>query len=125
VLSPAMRLTLQEREEGDITVLVLSGQLILGEEADALRDQMLRLVKKGRKRIVVELGEVSRLDSVGVGTLLDAVKRARAANGDLYLARLSKTAADVLDLLSLSGRPDLLRIFDDPHQAVAAFESLA
>jgi anti-sigma B factor antagonist len=99
----------------------LSGALILGEETDTLRAETRALFKKRRTKIVVQLDEVHRLDSVGVGTLLDAVKRARAAGGDLHLAQLSKTAANVLSLLALINRPDLLRIFDDPQQAVAAF----
>lgn len=116
-----MRLKLEKRQEGDVTVLMLSGALIFGEEADTLRAQIRTLLKKRHKKVVVQLEEVHRLDSVGVGTLLDAVKRARKAGGDLHLAQLSKAAADVLDLLSLTNRPDLLRIFDDPQEAVAAF----
>lgn len=118
-----MRLVIQERQEGEITILTLEGTLVMGEEADALRDHTRRLLKARRTKIILQLEKVARLDSVGIGTIMDGVKRSRAAGGDVYLARLSKTAADVLGLLGLAHRPELLRIFPDEQAARAAFQS--
>jgi anti-sigma B factor antagonist len=118
-----MRLAIQERQEGVITVLTLEGALVMGEEADALRGHIKKLLKARRTNIILQLEQVARLDSVGIGTIMDGVKRTRAAGGDVYLARLSKTAADVLGLLGLAQRPELLRIFPDEQAALAAFHA--
>jgi len=115
-----MRLKLQERQDGDVTVLELEGSLTLGAEADALREHVRRLLKARKIKIVLHLQKVNRLDSVGIGTMMDAVKHARAAGGDLRLAQLSKTAADVLGLLTLTQRPDLLAIFPNEQEAIAS-----
>lgn len=118
-----MRLVIQERQEGAITVLTLEGALVMGDEADALRDHIKKLLKGRRVRIILQLEKLTRLDSVGIGTIMDGVKRSRAAGGDVYLASLSKTAADVLGLLGLAQCPELLRIFRDEQAALAAFQS--
>jgi anti-sigma B factor antagonist len=115
-----MRLKLQERQDGDVTVLALEGALIIGPEVDALRERIRQLLKVGKVKIVLHLQNVNRLDSIGVGTMMDAVKRTRAAGGDLRLAQLSKSASDVLGLLTLTQRPDLLAIFPDEQAAIAS-----
>jgi anti-sigma B factor antagonist len=120
-----MRLKLQEKRRGDVTVLELEGSLILGQEADALREHVRRLLKARRVKIVLDLRNLQRLDSVGVGTMMDAVKRSRDAGGDLRLAHLSKTANNVLSLLSLTKRPDLLHISTDEQEAVASLAASA
>lgn len=117
-----MRLKLQERELGPVTVVELEGQLTFGDESDALRQQVRKLIKARRTSLVFTLDKLTRLDSVGIGTIMDGVKQARSARGDLHLAQLSKTASDVLGLLGLTRRPDLLRIFPDEQAAVAAFQ---
>jgi anti-sigma B factor antagonist len=115
-----MRLNIQERQDGDVTVLELEGALILGPEADALRERVRQLLKARKVKIVLHLQNLNRLDSVGVGTMMDAVRRTRKAGGDLRLAQLSKTAADVLGLMTLTRRPDLLAIFPDEQEAIAS-----
>src|SRR3990172_6844598 len=115
-----MPLKLQERQDGDVTVLELDGALIMGAEVDALRERIRALLKAHKVKIVLHLEKVNRLDSIGVGTMMDAVKRPRAAGGAPRLAHLSKTAADVLRLLTLTQRPDLLAIFPDEQAAIAS-----
>lgn len=118
-----MRLKLHERESGPVTVVDLEGQLVFGDESDALRAHLKKLIKARRTSLVFTLDKLTRLDSVGIGTIMDGVKQARSARGDLHLAQLSKTASDVLGLLGLTRRPDLVRIFPDEQEAVTAFQS--
>lgn len=118
-----MDLSIQERSHGDVTILGLEGRLTLGPETDALHSHIKTLLKAGKNKIVLELGKVIRVDSVGLGTMIGAVKSARSAGGDVRLLRLSKAASDVLDLLGLKLRPDILRVFEDEQEAVDSFRS--
>ncbi len=120
-----MRLTIGQREAAGVTVLALEGHLIFGAEADALRAHIQQLLKARRVRIVLDLQGIQRLDSVGVGTMMDAVRRAREVGGELHVARLSPKAAGVLDLLGLTRRPDIFRVFPDDESAVAEMKTLA
>lgn len=106
--SPSLRLLLEEQPEGEITLLRLQGELVLGPEAESLRAAVRSLVKQG---ILLDLESLTRLDSVGTGTLLDAVQFVREAGGEVALGALSLAARNVLDLLGLSRRPEQLRIF--------------
>ena len=118
-----MHLTIHERSSGEVTILELEGRLTLGPEADALHNHIKKLLKADKSKIVLELQKVIRLDSVGLGTMIGAVKSARSAGGDVRLLRLSKAASDVLDLLGLKLRPDILRIFGDEQEALESFRS--
>lgn len=118
-----MHLTIHERSHGEVTILELEGRLTLGPEADALHNHIKTLLKAGKNRIILELHKIIRVDSVGLGTMIGAVKSARSAGGDVRLLRLSKAASDVLDLLGLKVRPDILRIFEDEQEAVDSFRS--
>lgn len=120
-----MRLKLHQRQNGDVTVVELEGSLILGAETDALREMVRKLIKSRRVKIVLHLQQVSRLDSIGVGTMMDAVKWARRAGGDVCLLQLSKRVQDVLNLLGLAQRPELLRICSDEQAAVDSFRLAA
>jgi len=121
----ALALTIEERQVGEVTLLELDGRLTLGEEADALGARLERLLKAKRNRIVLRLAKLTRLDSVGIGTMLGALKTARAGGGDVRILQPSKQAGDVLDLLGLKARPDILRVFQDENEALASFESPA
>lgn len=120
-----MRLKLQERESGPVTILELEGQLILGPEVDALRRAIQKLLKARKAKIVLHLGKLERLDSVGVGTMIDAVKSARRAGGDIRLLALSKNAQGVLTLLGLTRRPEWVRIFAQEQEALDSFQVTA
>lgn len=116
-----MRLKLQERQDSDVTILELEGALILGPEVDTLRNHIRKLLKARKVKIVLQLEKLKRLDSVGVGTLIQAATSARSAGGDVRLLQLSKPASDVLSLLRLDRMPGLLRTFLDEQEVLDSF----
>ncbi|MGH9862085.1 MAG: STAS domain-containing protein [Candidatus Acidiferrales bacterium] len=116
-----MPLKIEERQVDEVTLLELEGRLMLGEEVDALRQYVKNLLAACKTRIVVRLTKVDRLDSSGLGVLLASVKSARTAGGDLRLLQPSKQTGDVLDLLGLRTKPDVVRIFLDEQEALASF----
>jgi anti-sigma B factor antagonist len=68
----AMSLTLKSREVSVVTVLDLTGKITLGEGGQALRDELRLYLAKGVRRMVLNLAEVSYVDSSGLGELVSA-----------------------------------------------------
>jgi len=118
-----MNLKLQPRESGNVTILELDGRITLGAEADALYAQARTLIDAGRPNIILQIDKVIRIDSAGWGTVMRAVQSARTAGGDVRLLKPSKSARELLELLGLAARPDILRIFVNEQEAVESFSS--
>ena len=64
------RLTIEERPAGDVTILVLTGQMLLDDGDLAFRKRIHDLVERGSTKVVVDLGGISYIDSSGVGMLV-------------------------------------------------------
>jgi anti-sigma B factor antagonist len=96
-----MALTIAEEQRNDVTILKLSGRLVLGDESNELRSTIKRLVDAGEKKIVVDLGEVPYMDSAGLGTLVSAFASVSNAGGTMKLANLSKKIHDILNITKL------------------------
>lgn len=86
--------------------------------APAFREQVKQLVESGVTRLVVDLGEVSFVDSSGLGAVIGGLKLARQAGGDLRVARANQQVLLVLDLTSLNR---VLRPYGTVEEAVGAF----
>src|SRR5262245_8146263 len=83
------RLKIDERRDGDVTLLKLSGEMLLDDGDLAFRTHINKLLTEGRTKIVVNLSELRHMDSSGVGMLLTKLQKLRQADGDLRLAQLS------------------------------------
>ena len=79
-----MDLGLEVEERGDVAVLAVSGEVDVAT-VPRLREQLHGLVASGTPRIVVDLDAVDFLDSTGLGVLVGALKRLRAAEGTFGL----------------------------------------
>jgi len=104
-------------EHGRVTVLAPRGRLDMAS-APAFREQVKQLIESGTIRLVVDLGEVSFVDSSGLGAVIGGLKVARQAGGDLRVARANQQVMLVLDLTSLNR---VLRPYTTVEEAVAAF----
>ena len=106
------------REKGDVTIVDLDGPLVaeLGEKI--LREMMNELVGQDRKRILLNLSGVSRIDSSGIGELVAGVKLAERFGCSVKLVNLSRQVREVLDLTRLL---PLLEIHDAEPEALEAF----
>lgn len=105
------------RTQGAATVVEVSGTVdavTAPRFAEALQDE----VAAGRTQVVVDLADVAYISSAGLRAVLAALKAARAAGGDLRLARAGAPVAQVFDL---AGFGSILRSFDDVDAAVASF----
>ncbi len=114
-----MALVLTSREVDGVTVLELSGRITLGEGSVQLRDAIRDLIAKGQRSILLDLGEVTYIDSSGLGELVSAYTTARNQGASLKLLKLTKKVHDLLQLTKLY---TVFDIYDDEASAIASFK---
>lgn len=94
---------LEERESGDVTILTITGEITLSAGGDVqLKDKIQSLLQQGRKKILLDLGGVSYVDSAGLGQLVQATVTASKNGGTLKLLNLTKRLNDLLVVTKLS-----------------------
>jgi anti-sigma B factor antagonist len=106
------------RVVGDVSVVDVAGRITLGEGASALRENIRGLVGKGNKKILLNLGDVSYIDSSGIGELVSGFTTATNQGGILKLLGLTKRVKDLLQITKLY---TVFEVFDDEATAVRSF----
>ena len=115
-----MSMTIKTRQVDGVTILDLSGRIVLGEGSVQLRDTIKELIAKGQKHILLNLGDVNYIDSSGLGELVSAFTTVRNAGGELKLLSLTKKVHDLLQITKLY---TVFDIKDDEASAVSAFSA--
>jgi anti-sigma B factor antagonist len=105
----------------DVTVVAPAGELDT-RTSTGIRDTLTDLVQHGRARLIVDLAQVPYVDSSGLGALVAAMKRARAAGGDL---RLCGARHEVKLILETTGLTKQISMDPDRQAAVASWRSSA
>lgn len=113
-----MSLKIAERQLGNVTVLDVSGRIVLGAESAQLREAVRERLAAGKKNIVLNLGEVPYVDSTAIGELISACLAVRREGGDVKLLNLTKKVHDVVQIVRIGS---VLEIFDNESAAVNAF----
>jgi anti-sigma B factor antagonist len=103
-----MNMKTSVRQVGGVTIVDISGGIILGEESAALRELVRDLLTKGHKKILFNVGEVHYIDSTGLGSLIGAFTSVRKQGGDLKLFNLTNKVQDVLQITKLYTVFDIL-----------------
>ena len=111
-------LNIKERQVGDVTLLDLSGKITIGEGSVQLREAVRRLLDEGKKKILLNLGDVSYVDSSGIGELVSAFTTVRNQGGELKLLNLTKKVHDLLQITKLY---TVFDVKDDEANAVKSF----
>jgi anti-sigma B factor antagonist len=101
-----------------VTVLDAAGRITLGEGASAFRNAIRDLVASGKKKVLLNLGEVSYIDSSGIGELVSGFTTVTNSGGQLKLVGLSKRVKDLLQITKLY---TVFEVFDDETEAVRSF----
>src|SRR5271167_850863 len=114
-----MSLTIASREVAGVPVLDLKGRITLGEGSVQIRDAIRELVSKGRKSILLNLGDVNYIDSSGLGELVAAYTTAKNQGAELKLLKLTKKVHDLLQLTKLF---TVFDVYDDESIAIASFK---
>lgn len=115
-----MTMKASTRQVNGVTIVDLSGRITLGEGSVILRDTVRDLLGKGQKKILLNLGDVSYIDSSGIGELVSAYTTVRNQGGDLRLLNLTKKVHDLLQITKLY---TVFDVKDDETTAVRAFAS--
>ena len=113
-----MSMKIKTRQVDGITVMDCSGRITLGEGSVQLRDAVRDLLSKGSKQILLNLGDVTYIDSSGIGELVSAFTTVRNQGGDLKLLNLTKKVHDLLKITKLY---TVFDVKDDEASAVASF----
>src|SRR3954452_11512446 len=106
------------RQVDGITIVDLSGRITLGEGSVVLCDTIRDVVSQGNKKILLNLGDVTYIDSSGIGELVSAFTSVRNQGGELKLLNLTKKVHDLLQITKLY---TVFDIKDDEATAVGAF----
>jgi anti-sigma B factor antagonist len=115
-----MSLKMGTREVKDIIIIDLSGRLTMGEACAAIREEVLDEVGHGFKKILLNLAEVSYIDSAGLGELTSAYTSVKNRNGQLKLLNLTKRVHDLMQITKLY---TVFDVYDDERTAIASFGS--
>ena len=116
-----MTLKMSTRLLDGVLVLDCSGRIVFGEETTALREMVKKLLAETRQ-IVLNLGGIHYIDSVGLGTLVALYSSARNAGGGIKLANLTQQVGDVLQLTKLL---TVFDVYDGVEKAVRSFRRSA
>ncbi len=110
-----MQLTVRHEDRGSWTVVRASGDLDLAS-APGLRSTAVGLITEGRRHLVLDLGGVDFLDSLGLGVVIGIVRRARAQGGDV---RLVSDRPHLERTFALTGLDRALPLHPDVDAALA------
>ena len=107
------------RTVNDIIIVDLSGKITLGEGTAMLRNQVRTLLSDGHTKILLNLGDVSYVDSSGIGELVSAFTSASNKGGTLKLLNLTKK---LQELLSITKLLTVFEAHEDEGSALASFQ---
>ena len=113
-----MSVKLNNRQVGDVTVMDVAGRITLGEGSSALREALRDLVGKDHKKILLNLGDVTYIDSSGIGELVSGFTTVTNAGGQLKLLGLNKRVKDLLQITKLY---TVFDVHEDEAGAVRSF----
>jgi anti-anti-sigma factor len=106
------------RQSGGVTILDLSGKITIGAGDIALRNAVMEALNSGASKILVNLKDVSTIDSSGVGELVSAYTTVTNRGGKLKLSNLPAKVSDILQITSLI---TIFEVYDGEAEAIASF----
>jgi anti-sigma B factor antagonist len=115
-INVALKIT--TREVDGVTVAALDGRIVLGEESNALREKVKSLVAEGKKKIVLNMDNVTFIDSAGLGTLVAAHHSAKGQGASLKLCHLGTKFQEVLQITKLM---TIFDVYNTEAEAVGSF----
>lgn len=114
-----MALKMTNREVDGVAVVELEGRIVLGEESNALRERVKSLLANGQRKIVLNMDNVTYIDSAGLGTLVAAHHSARSQGAALKLSNLGSKFQEVLQVTKLL---TVFEVYDSEAAAIRSFE---
>src|SRR5262245_57769880 len=110
---------ISSRDEGSVTIIEPKGKITIGEGDVILRDEITKLLADNKKKLVLDLSEVSYMDSAGVGELVSVYTSVKNRGGELKLACLTKKIKDLLQITQLL---TIFDAYDSVDEALGSFK---
>ena len=110
---------ISERNSGKVTILSLTGKVTLGEGDVLLKDKLHSLLNQGRKDVLLNLAQVSYVDSAGLGAIVSAYTTMTREGGSLKLANVTKKLQDLLAITKLL---TVFETFDSEDEALRSYK---
>ena len=115
-----MTMTITERRIGDVTLLRLGGRIVFGDGAAELRARINDLLDEARLKFLLDLRDVTYIDSFGVGVIAAKYVSVRRKGGDVKMLQLSPRSRHVM---SISGLLKIFEAFESEEEGVRSFAS--
>ena len=113
-----MGLQISIRTSGDVTILDLRGRSTIDGESELLDNRLRKLIANGVRRVLLNLANLTQVDSSGVGVIIATYVSLKDQGGDLRLLCPSGRVLEVLRVLHLL---EIIPSFEDETQALASF----
>ena len=113
-----MALKMTDRVVDGVDVVAMDGRIVLGEESTALREKVKSLLAAGQKKIVLNMDNVTYIDSSGLGALVAAHTSARAQGASLKLSHLGSKFQEILQVTKLF---TVFEVYPTEAEAIASF----
>jgi anti-sigma B factor antagonist len=120
VRTGVMGLQISVRESGEVTIVDLEGRAAIGVDNDLLSSHLRKLVANGVRKLLLNLVDVTQVDSSSIGTIVGTYVSLRRQGGSLKLLRPRGRVREVLGLVCLLGS---IPTFEDEAQALASFRT--
>ena len=111
---------IKERVVDGVSVLDLAGKIVLGEGDGQIRERIKDLLADGQRKILLNLGDITYIDSAGLGALISSYTTAKREGGSLKLVNLTKR---IQDLLAITKLITVFETFDNEADALASYGS--
>jgi anti-sigma B factor antagonist len=111
-----VKVTIQEAD--GVSVVGLNGRIVLGEESGALREAVKDLMTAGKKKVVLNMSNVTYIDSAGLGILVAAYVSAKTQGASIRLCALGLKFREVLQITRLL---TIFEVYDTPAAAIHSF----
>ena len=113
-----MSLTVSTRKSGAVTIIDLSGRITLGESTGTLRETVRKTLDEGSKNIVLNMGNVTYVDSAGLGELVGSFTSVSHAGGRLKLLNLQSKMKDLMQVTKLH---TVFEVYENEAECVKSF----
>jgi len=113
-----MELTIQLREVRGVAILDMSGRITLGDGSVVLRETVREQIASGKQAIIINLGDVTYMDSSGLGELISAFTTAKNLGATVRLLDLTKRTRNLMEITKLY---TVFDIYDDEDAAIDSF----
>jgi anti-sigma B factor antagonist len=113
-----VRLYLTPMDIGDVTLIEAAGRITLGENVEILRAEIHQLAAKGRHKILLNLAEVTYIDSSGIGEMVSCYTSLSNLGGTVKLLKLTRRVRDLLQITKLY---TVFEVFEEEDEAVRSF----